>query len=986
MKKEKDDLEKEQITKADTTKVESVSTESRESVSTEPKGMLKKNSAKDAAKKTRQKIAALCTVPVVVAGAGVYAGIKLLSNNEPQDRPYTLVQKGTIADIKEIVSLPDGYKVVGIYKDEAMTIPYEKDEEIPAGTTVYVDVEKIIVYTISFDEIAYISDVTEKTIQIENGEDYSFTLNQEYFIPNQNPTVKVNGQVLLPVNNVYTIENVKDNIKVKVENIKPLPTLTITVVTMEKDNAQQLVETYSQEIAKNSELKDLVLTIPHGYDATQVNFYLNEEMTTAVADTTLLETHTTIYVELRKMTYSLLFNNHLFVEGLSTNEVGVEFGEDYSFSLYEIYQSQNPTVMINDKKLDVVAGVYTIKNVSQDLEIFISIPEMQTVALNLNIDGATSQIAVLKGATYTQVMAIINDKLGVNDFNSCGWFTDKDLTNDLDVMQSVIEENTIYTKKATNELKFVALEDGKASVSGCSDYSATKCVIPKKVMIENVEYVVSNIGDYAFSYRMNMCSLTMPSGIESIGNGAFNYCRGLTNIIVHKGVTSIGSGAFNQCHKLIEVINLSDLDITKGSTDNGNIAYYAKNVVTSLEQAGEFVVEDGIKYYIYGNEYMVVGVEDYSKTSLTIKKEATIIAGYAIRGSQIKFVTFEEDSKLKTIENVAFGGCMSLASIIIPKGVTAIGENAFNGCGSLIEIINLSSLEITKGSTDYGYIAYNAKNVATSLEQVGEFVVEDGVEYYVYKEGCVAFDLVDSTKENLILKKETTVIFNHAFNNAQNLSSVIIPEGVIAIDSGAFGMCFRLIEVINLSSLEITKGSTDNGNIAYYAKNVVTSLEQAGEFVVEDGIKYYRYGEGLVIRGLADSTQTDIIIKKEVTAVGNYAFVSCGNLKTVTLEEGSLLTEIGMYSFQSCSSLTSIVLSKGVTFIADGTFVACNALTTVYYEGTEAQKNDIYITSMNNAAVTNATWYYYSETKPSENVTSCWHYVDGVPTVWREED
>ena len=65
---------------------------------------------------------------------------------------------------------------------------------------------------------------------------------------------------------------------------------------------------------------------------------------------------------------------------------------------------------------------------------------------------------------------------------------------------------------------------------------------------------------------------------------------------------------------------------------------------------------------------------------------------------------------IKSTKN-AFIGRTDLISVTIPKAVTAIGKNAFNGCYNLIEVIDQSPLYIRKGSDDNGCVAQYTKAV-----------------------------------------------------------------------------------------------------------------------------------------------------------------------------------------------------------------------------------------------------------------------------------
>lgn len=97
--------------------------------------------------------------------------------------------------------------------------------------------------------------------------------------------------------------------------------------------------------------------------------------------------------------------------------------------------------------------------------------------------------------------------------------------------------------------------------------SLTTCSIPNSV---------TTIGECAF----DTCGLTSVDlgSVTTIEYGAFQACDSLTSVAIGKSVTTIGSNAFRNCDNLATVYNASDLTLTKGSTDNGYIAYYATNI------------------------------------------------------------------------------------------------------------------------------------------------------------------------------------------------------------------------------------------------------------------------------------------------------------------------------------------------------------------------------------------------------------------------
>lgn len=86
-----------------------------------------------------------------------------------------------------------------------------------------------------------------------------------------------------------------------------------------------------------------------------------------------------------------------------------------------------------------------------------------------------------------------------------------------------------------------------------------------------------------------------------------------------------------------------------------------------------------------------------------------------------------------------------------------------------------------------------------------------------------------------------------------------------------------------------------------------------------------------------------LIVEKGVTTIGNFAFMDCHNLETVSLPDG--LTQIGYtkwnatnsasgHAFYDCSRLRSVVIPAGVTSIGKEVFKSCDQLKDLYLEWT----------------------------------------------------
>ena len=107
------------------------------------------------------------------------------------------------------------------------------------------------------------------------------------------------------------------------------------------------------------------------------------------------------------------------------------------------------------------------------------------------------------------------------------------------------------------------------------------------------------------------------------------------------------------------------------------------------------VIREGIKYSINDEEKtaIVIDYQSYATEIIiprSIKHESKeyivkSISSRAFSGSDIRYVTFEPNSELQTIEKYAFSRSI-LASIQIPSHVTQICEGAFDRCEQLSRV------------------------------------------------------------------------------------------------------------------------------------------------------------------------------------------------------------------------------------------------------------------------------------------------------------
>ncbi len=297
----------------------------------------------------------------------------------------------------------------------------------------------------------------------------------------------------------------------------------------------------------------------------------------------------------------------------------------------------------------------------------------------------------------------------------------------------------------------------------------------------------------------------------------------------------------------------------------------------------------------------------------------------------------------------------NIKSIVINNGITRIGHDAFRYC------INLTSVTIGEGVASIGGSAFSyCENLTTVI--IPNSVIT--IEMYAF-DSCKALQSVTmgsgvkniedsafkdcSNLISLIIPDNVANIGSYAFRDCINLTSVSLGSGIKTIGDSAFYYCDNLIVVYNNSSITLTMGNQNNGEVAC---NAYILFDNKGSISTRDG---YHINENKFVFDSSDRLVSyvgnnnpvtlpkdfngneysiyhmkgvrDVIIPDGITTVSGYAFYECSTLTSVTIPDS--VTSIGSWAFYDCDSLTSVTIPDGLTSIGYGAFENCTSLTSV---------------------------------------------------------
>ena len=339
---------------------------------------------------------------------------------------------------------------------------------------------------------------------------------------------------------------------------------------------------------------------------------------------------------------------------------------------------------------------------------------------------------------------------------------------------------------------------------------------------------VKKIDGTAFSRNETLQKVTLPSGVKCIEEGSFADCINLSSIVLPDKLTDIEELAFAGCRSLVSV----QLPATLKNIGDEAFARTGLRSV-SIPEKVTFI---GLRTFAYCNDM----------TSFSVAAANTAFSaqgGVLFNKAKTTLVRFPagkiaEDytvpATVKRVGSSAFLACGNIRNVVVPKGVTSIGDDAFQtsslmkvtlptglktiGEASFSSCTQLTELSIPEGVTDICYYAFYGcsrleiirlpasvkfirEEVFAQNPSLANITVAAGNQVYS-SQGGVLFNKAKTTliqypigNARLFYRVPATVktILSHAFSG-NTLAVVTVAKSVTDIRFEAFG-CERTAKI-----------------------------------------------------------------------------------------------------------------------------------------------------------------------------------------------
>ena len=603
----------------------------------------------------------------------------------------------------------------------------------------------------------------------------------------------------------------------------------------------------------------------------------------------------------------------------------------------------------------------------------VTAPKIISIRFLLGTGNACRTIGEYAFAYCNQAQTLICEgnvlsEIGAYAFYKCG-LTAVTIPLGVQTIRESAFKDCVYVSRITLKAQACTVSDnvfqnvGNAASDGVSagltlDVGETVVEIPTKFIYDNASLRAINfpsegkcrcevIGPLAFGGCTGLTEVTMPNSLSTIGMGAFYRCTGLVKYTApfiggkSAALKAERSTLFGYIfHADIEGDDTTGMTKVSQSYNTGSIDYELYYIPDSIREV-TITYYTNVYYGSFENcAYLTKVTINESTLGLIVDQEETksVINGQQIGDKAfsgcLSLESYSVSDTLKEIGEEAFAGCSSLLEITIPKNVASIGKRAFADCKRVTKVYFNAKECADFASADNVFVGLGTTSVTA-------YIGNEVKRIPAYFFGCDYSDVDLKQKEPFIPKVTSMtlstsnsalkVIGKYAFYDCSELSSIVLPSGIISIGRDAFFNTAYYDDPSKWTNCILYYRSGGSESYTYALSFDETKNNTVSEeFSVEDGTL-------LIADGAFSGSEhiTSVILPKSIRYIGEEAFSKCGKLARVSFTEGefvddsSSLKEIGVDAFKACVELTEFKVTSKVENIGDGAFSGCTKLETV---------------------------------------------------------
>ncbi len=462
----------------------------------------------------------------------------------------------------------------------------------------------------------------------------------------------------------------------------------------------------------------------------------------------------------------------------------------------------------------------------------------------------------------------------------------------------------------------------------------------------NIPGGVAVIGPTTFTYCSSLATVILSEGLEEIGESAFEGCSSLTSIIIPSTVTRIGSRAFQICTSLTSTIFYGEAP-AMGS----NVFQYV-----------------GPGFYVgyfdaYSAGFIAPTWPGYPVTNLGVPTPQIRVeqpAGTALaNGAGRNFGTVYLEAtagatKTFTIRNIGFA-TLNISDVTLdgesPADFSIIGGGATNiapGNSAQFTVsfkpttsgAKTATLSITSNDADDGLFTVDLSGSGTSSYPFTYTNDDDRLTITGYT-GPGGAVVVPANIGGV----PVVSIGEFAFFDKDNITSIVLPEGIVSIGLEAFLSCEGLTDFTipdsvtyigtyafafcnNITQITIPENVSTIETLAFASMTSLTKfiVNPLNPNFTSDGAVLFNADQSTLIQypGGLFGTYT---IPSSVTRIGNFSFYLTLGLTGITISEN--VTSIGFGAFERCNGLTEVAVPASVASIEGGAFGHCSSLLSI---------------------------------------------------------